>query len=271
MPDFKLRNPTSPEYHTQAVDTPSLHLEWAEVPWDSAIFGFPVLQITLMKVLGSSAADDFVIFEETRDSLGSGLVSCRIPHDCLNESMLLERHGFRFIEMVYKPEMDGLASRRTYETPSLSVRVADAKDLPALQDIAGSAFFNDRYHIDPRLDSRLGDERFRRWVRNSLNHSSKKLYVLCSGECRLGFFVTELRDSGTFYWHLAALAPAFHGKGYGRQAWQAMLNQAKKEGADRVHTCISARNHRAVNLYASLGFYFPPPLMTFHWVRQVQP
>jgi len=249
------------------IDTPSLHMEWIEAPWDSVIFGFPVLQITLMKIRGSQSANDFEIFEKARDQVGAGLVSCRIPHESLKESMLLEKSGFRFIEMVYKPEMDGLKSRSIYETPSLSVRMADERDLSELKEIAGSAFFNDRYHIDPRVDSKLGDERFRRWVQSSLTHPRQRLYVLCDGECRIGFFVTELLDDGTCYWHLTAMAPAFQNKGYGRLSWLAMLNQAKGAGAERVHTCISARDHRTINLYASLGFYFPPPLMTFHWVR----
>lgn len=271
MSDFIRGNPTSPEDVAGVVDTPGIHLEWAEAPWDSAIFGFPVLQITYMKVLDSTAADDLAIFEAARDRHSAGLVSCRISHECLKESMLLEKHGFRFIEMVYKPELNFLASRSYYENASLTIRAAEETDLSVLQNIAGSAFFNDRYHVDPRVDSRLGDERFRRWVQSSLDHSSQRLYVLCDGENRLGFFVTELLDNGTCYWHLTAVAPAFQGRGYGRQAWQAMLNQAKGAGAERVHACISARDHRALNLYASLDFFFPPPLMTFHWVRARQP
>jgi len=46
-----------------------------------------------------------------------------------------------------------------------------------------------------------------------------------------------------------------------------MLHQAREAGAQRVRTCIVARNHRVLNLYAGLGFRFPPPQMTFHWVK----
>jgi RimJ/RimL family protein N-acetyltransferase len=263
-------NPASPEDTTGVVDSLSLRLEWAEAPWDSAIFGFPVLQITRMEVLGSSASDDLTIFEGARDRLSAGMVSCRISHECLKARMLLEKHGFRFMEMVYIPELEEFADRSINDQSSLEARVAEAKDLPVLQDIAGSAFIDDRFHIDPRLDSRLGDERYRRWVQSSFAHPRQRLYVVCDGECRVAFFVTELLDDGSCYWHLTAVAPAIQGKGYGRQAWHTMLSHAKEAGAKKVRTCISARNHRALNLYARLGFYFPPPLMTFHWVRQVQ-
>ena len=45
-----------------AVDTPSLYLEWSDAPWDSVIFGFPVLQIINIEVRGSDAATDFQQF-----------------------------------------------------------------------------------------------------------------------------------------------------------------------------------------------------------------
>ena len=64
-----------------------------------------------------------------------------------------------------------------------------------------------------------------------------------------------------------AVAPGAQGQGYGWRAWQAMLAQAHLEGAERVRTAIVARNHRVLNLYARLGFRFPAPLMTFHWVH----
>ena len=72
---------------------------------------------------------------------------------------------------------------------------------------------------------------------------------------------------GTCYWHLNAVATELQGKGYGRRAWSAMLQHAQANGARRVRTSIVARNHRVLNLYARLGFRFPPPLMTLHWVR----
>jgi RimJ/RimL family protein N-acetyltransferase len=83
----------------------------------------------------------------------------------------------------------------------------------------------------------------------------------------VAFFVTELLPDGTCYWHLNAVAPGVQGKGYGLRAWLTMLRHARDSGARRVRTSIAARNHRALNLYARLGFRFSPPLMTFHWVR----
>jgi undecaprenyl-phosphate 4-deoxy-4-formamido-L-arabinose transferase len=249
------------------VETPHLRLEWAEAPWDSVVFGFPVLQISRMEVLDAPAADDLAPFEAARDRLGAGLVSCRLGHECLRESMLLEERGFRFIEMAYQPELDDLQARDLGSPAGLDVAPAEDADLPAVEEIAGNAFRNERFHVDPRLDSALGNQRYRRWVKSSISHPSQRLYVVRDGARLVAFFVTEMLPDGTCYWHLNAVAPDAQGQGYGRRAWLAMLNQAKESGARKIRTCIVARNHRVLNLYARLGFRFPPPLMTFHWVR----
>jgi hypothetical protein len=141
------------------------------------VFGFPVLQITKMEVMDASADDDLAPFEAARNRVGAGLVSCRLPHERLRESMLLEERGFRFIEMAYQPELDDLQARDLGQSSGLEIALAENADLPAVEDIAASAFRNERFHVDPRLDSALGDQRYRRWARSSLNHPSQRLYT----------------------------------------------------------------------------------------------
>lgn len=250
-----------------SIDTPDLQLSWTEAPWDTVIFGNPVLQINRIEVRGPGAKDDIGEFVRARDAVGSKLVSCRMPHATLRESMLLEDIGFRFIEMLYQPEFDDLQSRCTGDKQGLTITRATEADLPEVIDASGTAFSNERIHIDPRLSSRLGDLRYQNWVRSSLAHTSQRLHALRDGQTLVAFFVTEALPDGSCYWHLNAVAPGAQGQGYGRRAWQAMMAQARDEGAVRVRTAIVARNHRVLNLYARLGFRFPAPLMTFHWVH----
>lgn len=249
------------------VNTSSLQMAWSQAPWDQVVCGFPVLQITAFRVLGPSAGDDMHIFECERDRLGAGLVSCRIPHEYMVESMLLEDHGFRFIEMLFAPELDLSTFNIDENLALLAVARASEDDLPALLGIACTSFYNERFKMDPRLDPNVSDRRYQNWVASSLRHPTQELYVICDGERQIAFFITELLDDGTCYWHLNAVAPDAQGQGYGRRVWLSMLNQAAKVRARRVRTSIIARNHRALNLYARLGFQFPPPSMTFHWVR----
>lgn len=249
------------------LNTSSLRMTWSQAPWDQAVCGFPVLQITAMQVQGPNAGIDMQIFERERDRLGAGLVSCRLPHECLTESMLLEDHCFRFIEMLYAPELDLSTFNSSEHVAQLAVSRARDDDLPALLSIARTAFHSERFKMDPRLDPEISAQRYQNWVASSLRHPAQELYVICEGERRIAFFVTESLNDGTCYWHLNAVAPDAQGQGYGRRAWVSMLNQAAKSGARRVRTSVVARNHKVLNLYASLGFHFSPPSMTFHWVR----
>jgi len=252
---------------SEQLNTPSLRMTWSQAPWDQVVCGFPVLQITAMEVHGPDAGSDMETFECERDRLDVGLVSCRLPHECLIESMLLEDHDFRFIEMLYAPELDLPRFKIDAHVALLDVSRACDDDLPTLLAIARTSFHNERFKMDPRLDPNVSDLRYQNWVASSLRHPTQQLYVIFEGVRRIAFFVTELLDDGTCYWHLNAVAPDAQGQGYGRRVWLSMLNQAIKTGAQRVRTSIVARNHRVLNLYARLGFQFPPPSMTFHWVR----
>lgn len=252
---------------SEQIDTPALVMTWSLAPWDEAVCGFPVMQITTMQVLDPNADTDMLLFERARDEIGAGLVSCRLPHDHLKESMLLEDHGFRFIEMLYVPGMDLTNFNSDRDAGLLSVRRASEVDLPTLLEIARTAFNNERFKMDPRLDPGISDQRFQNWVASSLHHATQELYVISDGARIIAFFVTELLNDGTCYWHLNAVAPDAQGQGYGRRVWLSMLHQADRAGAQRVRTSIAARNHRVLNLYARLGFTFLPPSMTFHWVK----
>ena len=251
----------------ERLSTSSLQMEWSQAPWDQAVCGFPVMQITTLAVHGMNAGEDMQIFEHERDRVGAGLVSCRLLHECLTESMLLEDHGFRFIEMLYAPELHLSTRQIDQQVAQLVASRAREDDLPALLDIARTSFYNERFKMDPRLDREVSDRRYQNWVVSSLRHSTQELYVIRDGERRIAFFITELLGDGTCYWHLNAVAPDAQGQGYGRRAWVSMLNRAVKIGATRVRTSVVARNHRVLNLYASLGFRLSPPSMTFHWVR----
>lgn len=249
----------------QIIDMPSLFLVWTHVPEDMAVTGSPAWRITHIEI--EKEADAALKSFEHAKSDSYELVSCRLDHARLSESMFLEQNGFRFIEMLYQPELE-LESAEGIESGSLlQVRQAHQADLPAVIDMAGKAFVNERFHVDPRLGPKLGNLRYKNWVKNSYSHATQQLYVLSDKEKPVAFFVTEMLADNVCYWHLNAVAPDAQGQGYGRRAWQTMIKMAADTGAKRIRTSIVARNHRVLNLYARLGFMFPSPQMTFHWVR----
>ncbi len=248
------------------LSTTHLRLRCQPVPWDRQAFGFPVAQLVDLQVGDlRAAASDYQTVREWLHDQDIRILSCRLPHDQLRESMFLEDQGLRFVEMVLHPQLSAL-DRLSLPPDSLTITEAGPADLPALETIAGAAFRHERYHVDPRLDPRLGDVRYVRWVRNTIGHPLQRLLQVQDDSRLVAFFIVEV-DGEEAYWHLTAVAPEWQGQGYGRRAWQAMLHRHQCEGAKRICTTISASNTRVLNLYARLGFGFQPPSMTFHWVR----
>lgn len=249
------------------IDTQALLLKWIRAPWDEAVCDFPVFQIEQIAVRAPRARDDMRTFERERDSVGAGLVSCRLPHDRLAESMLLEDCGFRFIEMLYAPQLDLRAFAPDVSQSALTVAPVTEADMPEVLGIAGSAFQNERFKMDWRLHPSISDRRFQNWVGNTPAHPTQQLFAVWDDHRLIAFFIIELLNDGTMYWHLNAVAPQAQGQGYGRRVWLRMLDHAREMGAERVRTSVAARNTRVLSLYARLGFTLPAPAMTFHWVR----
>lgn len=250
------------------IDTSALRLSWYESPWDTAVFNAPVYTIDRIEVLTDNAGRDAQQFMKILADSGAHMASCRLPHDHLVESMLLEDLGFRFVEMIYQPVLDKLLTTTGQSLLPLAVAKATAADLFELTEIAGNAFANERFHIDPRLPRAIGDKRYQNWVRAAIEHPNQQLQVLrdSGSEEIIGFFIIEHMVDGTCYWHLNAISPKFRGRGIGRRAWSTMLKLANTDGAHQIRTSVVARNVRVLNLYASLGFRLEPPAMTFHWV-----
>jgi RimJ/RimL family protein N-acetyltransferase len=240
-------------------------MRWSEATWDTPLFGFPVLQIEHIQVGPAACGEDLQPFACRRTEIGCRFVTCRLSCEQLPESMFLEANGFRFVETLHAPELSLTDWTDANGSNLLAVETPDSRTVEQIVDIARSAFGNERFHVDPRIPRGLGDERYANWVRSAVDHPTQELHALRKGKDLIGFFVTELRQGNTTYWHLNAIAPAAQGKGLGLLAWRTMIEHARQRGATAVKSSIVSRNVRVLALYAKLGFRFPPPQMTFHW------
>jgi ribosomal protein S18 acetylase RimI-like enzyme len=246
-------------------------MECSIVPWDSEVFGFTVAQVTSLGFTeGAQASGMLRQLEAWCADHDVRLVSCRLDHTQLRESMALEEVGFRFVEMVYEPHfdlVDGMAA------PARGILVEDAPqdDLASIEEIAYSAFTTGRFLLDWRLPPELSKRRYATWVRNSLAAPEQTLLKAELDGDLVGFFIVERRADGSVYWHLTAIAPGWQGKGIGMSVWQTMLIRHRAEGATAVDTTISGHNAPVINLYARLGFTFGLAKMTFHWLRDQDP
>ncbi len=241
------------------------------VPWDTEVFGFPVAQIDHVAFEAGQSTDGVLTqFDAWCTANGVGLVSCRLDHTRLRESMILEDHGFRFVETVYEPRLEGF-DRVAAPRHAIDVAEAGPDDLPRIEAIAYDAFDTGRYLLDWRLPPDLSRRRYANWVATSVGVPGRAVLKAEVEGDLIGFFIAEHRAAGAVYWHLTAIAPGWQGKGLGLSLWRTMLLRHQAEGAASVGTTISGHNLAAINLYARLGFTFAGAQMTFHWLRDRRP
>lgn len=255
------------EREIETISSGGVEIDVFLVPWDSEVFGFPVAQIERIAVAPSAdPAAAIPLLRAWLDHRGVRLASCRLDSRALRESMLLEAHGFRFVEMVYSPVLAPVVPPAAADGEPV-IEPARIGDLVAIEQIAGVAFATGRFKLDFRIDPAASERRYRTWVRNAFDDVKQHvLKATVAGEL-VGFFIVEERADRSAYWHLTAIAPAHQGKGIGRRLWAAMVRRHFESGINRVETTISAHNLPVMNIYAALGFRFGSPRITLHWVR----
>jgi ribosomal protein S18 acetylase RimI-like enzyme len=252
---------------TATIEADGATIEALVVPWDTEIFGFPVAQVSRIELREDGQPDELLRqFDDWCTERDVRLVSCRLDHTRLRESMTLESLGFRFVEMVYEPHLDTFGQ---LGEPRQAVDVAEAgpADLEAIESLAYVAFTTGRYLLDWRLPPESSKRRYARWVHTSFEGRDQAVLKAEFGGALVGFFIVERRPDHGVYWHLTAVAPEWQGQGIGMSLWQTMLRRHAAEGATSVRTTISGHNAPAMNLYSRLGFSFSAPQMTFHWLR----
>ncbi len=242
----------------------SLTLTCHLAPWDRPFFPGNTAGISTIR-LGArdGAAQTFNRFREWCTNNEVRLVSCRLDQHRITECSFLEDHGFRFIELNYRPITNGLS--RFQDDPEIVVAPADASDAVKISTFAGQTFKTGRMHADPEIGPEVGNRRYAAWVLNAFHHPDQHVYKILMNGRMIAYMVQEQPAPATRFWSFNGLAPGLTGKGLGRRAWQAMLAFNCREGAVEVSTSISSHNVAAFNLYVSLGFRFPAPAITLHW------
>ena len=252
-------------YSPLNIRSESLIMDYFLVPWDTEILGYPVVEISRLKVIDMhGAGDQFSIFMSWCGAQKIKLCNCRIHHDQLTESFFLQQHGFRFIELNYRPELLDL---HQLELPddSIVIEPARSEDQGQLAQMAGRIFKHGRFHQDPALGPKIGNERYKTWVLNSFTHPGQTVFKSTEDGEIVGFFVVEYPGENRCHWSLIGLAPGLGGHGMGTRVWQAMMRFHRDEGMKSIVTSISSHNTVVFNLFVKLGFRFPLPKVTFHW------
>lgn len=236
----------------------------APLPWDEAIFGFPVADLRIGPELPS--VDDIPLFREELSNYcrttRSELVSVRVAARQTSLSAVLSRVGFVYVDFGLLATLLKLEPASLLKT-GFMVRHAEPADHEAIYQICGNAFHFGRYHTDPHFPRELANRRYLQWIRRALSGSDPGdvVFVLGRPGKVIGFMHAALHESNADL-RLGAVAP---GSSLGFWLYTETLRAVSALGARSVSTGISAANVRVMQIYSALGFRFSRPEVIFHW------
>jgi hypothetical protein len=247
------------------------HPDWAKIaclPWDEAIFGFPVADLRL-------SGDPFpetnpsVALREALDAFcgqtKSELVSARADGaDTATQAMLIAA-GFLPVDFSLLAQIQPLKPE-SLPKHRFPMRPAEPEDEAAILRIAKSAFAFGRYHGDPRFPRYLANRRYMQWVRDALDSGNPDDHVLVLGRPNtvLGFMNVVIRE-GNADLRLGAVDPENEIGFAGFALYAEALRAVHTLSARSASAKIAAANTRVMNVCASLGCRFLSPEATLHW------
>jgi dTDP-4-amino-4,6-dideoxy-D-galactose acyltransferase len=159
--------------------------------------------------------------------------------------------------------VDFLADPVKAPGPSPSdIRLSRDDDLPALQDLAATAFVYSRFAVDPFFSDGDVQAFHRQWITNLHGGLAQALLVSESEGQLAGFVSCSLADDKGRI-PLIAVAADQRGQGQGRKLVQAALGWFADAGAREVRVKTQVPNIPAVGLYERCGFVMERPELTF--------
>ena len=243
------------------------HPGWGSVallPWDEAIFEFPVADLRTGPELLTTK--DISLFREALANFCRGtrseLVSVRVAASHTALSTLLLQAGFVYVDFSLLTTLLKLEPAPLPKA-GFTLRQAEPADHEAIYQICGNAFHFGRYHTDPHFPRELANRRYLQWMRPALNGSDPGdlVFVLGGPGKVIGFMHVALHENDADL-RLGAVAP---GSSLGFWLYTETLRAVHALGAKSVSTGISAANVRVMQIYSALGFRFSRPELILHW------
>jgi len=246
------------------------HSEWAKIaclPWDEAIFGFPVADLRLES--GPQEDSPSVVLRKALDAFcdrtRAELVSAHAGGADTATQMILTAAGFFPVELSLVARIQPLKPQ-AHPKHRFSMRPAEPEDHEVILRIAESGFKFGRYHGDPCFPRNLANRRYRQWLRNALDARNDNDHILVLGPSNaVSGFMHVVVCKGLADLRLGAVDPdneiGFAGYALYAEALQAVYSM----GARGAVAKIAAANTGVMNVCASLGFRFSSPETVMHW------
>jgi dTDP-4-amino-4,6-dideoxy-D-galactose acyltransferase len=238
--------------------------QWEILPWDTQMLGFATARISALYRSPSPAALSFqheLLEKLLAQARGAGVryLMVRVPAGDVAAIDQLENLGFRTVDGIlsFGRSLDELAPAEGAPV----VRRAEAQDIPALREIAGSSFALDRFHSDPIIGKDKADDVQRAWVDNSCQGFADCVLVAVLGGEIAGFTTLKLdrtaeRELGIKVGlvDLVAISPRYRRRGLAHALSLSSLRWFRDAGCGWVEVGTQLANVHAARVYQSAGF-----------------
>lgn len=139
-------------------------------------------------------------------------------------------------------------------TERLRIRPIRAEDWPAVRaiwvDFASSPFAQyDTPHVTDPADVRT---RIARWATFNGAGMEHMFFAVCLEDAVIGYIAFNIREKG--YETGYCFHSAYHGKGYAKEAFRALLPHMKELSVTHISAGTALNNTPSVKLLTSLGF-----------------
>jgi dTDP-4-amino-4,6-dideoxy-D-galactose acyltransferase len=142
------------------------------------------------------------------------------------------------------------------------IRLSRDGDLPALRELAATAFIYSRFAVDPFFSTEQVQAFHRQWVTNLHNGLAEAVLISETAGALTGFVSCSL-EAGKGRIPLIAVGNGQRGHGLGKDLVQAALSWFARQGASEVRVKTQATNRPAVGLYERSGFVLERTDLTF--------
>jgi GNAT superfamily N-acetyltransferase len=153
--------------------------------------------------------------------------------------------------------------REPREVSAIPVRVAEDRDLEALEAIARSSHETTRFYHDPHFpDDRCG-ELYAQWIRST--YASDDVVLIIEHDGRAVAYVTcGLREGNTGYIGLIAVDASMRERGLGAALAVAAHNWMVEHGVKHAAVVTQERNVAAMHLIQNAGYVVDSTHLWFH-------
>lgn len=231
------------------------------LPQDSRHFSLSIFELSLdFSSIMMPQFDNYLKVQ--LQNTGAEMVSVRIPVECSEARLKLQKIGFKFIDRTVDPQLSADAIPKI--NSSMTVDYCDLSDLDSISSAASQIFQHSRYHLDNFFPKELANTRMENWIRTSiLNPEHKVVKILDENRETIAFFVSE-KQGVNVKWLLNGMTLGNSQRGIGALAWASMINHEFHGGSTAIVTRISTANLAAINLYRKLNFSFTNVFDVFH-------